>query len=393
MRAHVGEAIFKARWKPAPNVSEGIDGLGPLYNAASCFACHGDSGGDRVALVLRLSDSVYGRQLQDRAVPGIEAEGRLEVAYVTETRVLGDGQTVELRKPHPAIAEPAYGPLSADARVSLRRPPPLAGVGLIATIADSDIRAGADPDDRDGDGISGRAGEVADPATGQTVLARFGWKASVATLAQQTSEALSVDMGLSSAALPRPAGDCTAAQSKCLSAPHGDTPGSGGAEVSEEEIALLVAYLVSLPPPVSLADAGADEERQRGRALFGGLGCTACHRPGFQAGASSDHEPVRPEVRLHSDLLLHDMGEELADDRPEGSASGREWRTQPLWGLSERIKEIDGGAITGLLHDGRARTIEEAILWHGGEAERASGGYARLASGDRAALLAYLSGL
>ena len=260
-------------------------------------------------------------------------------------------------------------------------------------IAESDIRAGADPDDRDGDGISGRAGEAADPASGQTVLARFGWKASVATLAQQTSEALSVDMGLSSAALPTPAGDCTAAQPKCLSAPHGDTPGSGGAEVSGEEIALLVAYLESLPPPIPLAAAEASEEREDGRVIFGALGCAGCHRPAFQAGPGGDAESVRREVRLHSDLLLHDMGEGLADNRPEGSASGREWRTQPLWGLSERIKEIDVGVIAGLLHDGRARTIEEAILWHGGEAERTVNGFAQLTAHDRAALLAYLSGL
>lgn len=399
-RSAIGEAIFRAEWQPAPNVSQGVDGLGPLYNAESCAACHGGPSREFEGRVLRLSradgspDPIYGLQLQDRAIPGLEAEGRLSIT--TEPRVvrLADGHEVKLSRPLPAIAEPAFGPPAAELVTSLRVPPPLDGLGFVAAIEDSDIRALADPDDSNGDGISGRAGEAVDPATGRRVLARFGWKASVATLAQQTAEALHLDMGISSPAILRAAGDCTAVQTACLAAPDGASPAAGGAEISGAEIDLLVAYLEGLPRPFRWRVITHSPEPVGAR-QFVQAGCSACHAPGLRAAAKDSAPPhvAGKDVALFSDLLLHDLGEGLADHRPEGSASGSEWRTAPLWGLSRRLARIADGSLPGLLHDGRARTIEEAILWHGGEGSSARDAFAAFSAADRDNLLAFLAGL
>lgn len=400
-RFRAGEAIFHAEWQPAPNVSQGVDGLGPLYNAVSCAACHGGpaagSPADRFGgRLLRLSrpdgtpDPVYGLQLQDRAIPGLEAEGRLSITTEQSVVRLADGREVGLSRPLPAIAEPAFGTPAADLVTSLRVPPPLDGLGFVAAIEDSDIRALADPDDSNGDGISGRAGEAVDAATGRLVLARFGWKASVATLAQQTAEALHLDMGISSLRLAQHGGDCTRVQSACLDAPNGGSPAAGGFEISDIEIGLLVAYLEGLAAPAEERDAGTSAATAAGEQVFASSACSSCHRRSLPLVGRSLPED---RVPLFSDLLLHDMGEGLADNRPEGTASGREWRTAPLWGLQQRLRRIADGSLPGLLHDGRARTIEEAILWHGGEAARARDAYAALAPADRDNLLAFLAGL
>ena len=403
-RFRAGEAIFHAEWQPAPNVSEGVDGLGPLYNAVSCAACHGGPAAANPAdrfggRLLRLSrpdgtpDPVYGLQLQDRAVPGHLAEGRIAINDEPSVVRLVDGREVQLDRPRPAIADPAYGSPAADLALSLRVPPPLDGLGFVAAIAAADIRALADPDDKDGDGISGRVGEAVDPTTGEAVLARFGWKASVATLAQQTAEALHLDMGISSLRLAQHGGDCTPAQRDCLAAPSGASAAAGGAEISDTEIGLLVAYLEGLEPPSNLVLITHPPEAAGERA-FAASGCHGCHWTGFTTSQTTmKPHRARQGVRLFSDLLLHDMGEGLADNRPEGSASGSEWRTAPLWGLSRRLARIAYGSLPGLLHDGRARTIEEAILWHGGEAARARDAYAALSQADRDNLLAFLAGL
>lgn len=400
-RFRAGEAIFHAEWQPAPNVSEGVDGLGPLYNAVSCAACHGGPAAANPAdrfggRLLRLSrpdgtpDPVYGLQLQDRAVPGHLAEGRIAINDEPSVVRLVDGREVQLSRPRPAIADPAYGSPAADMALSLRVPPPLDGLGLVAAIEAAEIRALADPDDKDGDGISGRAGATVDPTTGKAVLARFGWKASVVTLAQQTAEALHLDMGISSSGLARHAGDCTLAQRDCLAAPSGTSAAAGGAEISDIEIGLLVAYLEGLPAPAQGRDPATAVASASGEQVFASSACTSCHRRSLPLAGRSVPED---RVPLFSDLLLHDMGEGLADNRPEGSASGSEWRTAPLWGLSRRLARMANGTLPGLLHDGRARTIEEAILWHGGEAARARDAYAGLSQEDRDNLLAFLADL
>ncbi|MCB1519662.1 MAG: thiol oxidoreductase [Hyphomicrobiaceae bacterium] len=430
----VGRAIFMADWIAAPDVSDGADGLGPLYNAASCAACHPGAGragesaagalgsgadgalgrgaASRPARVLRLSrpraltdsaagkpgtsavtpvvpDPVYGLQLQDRAIAGYAAEGRLEIGSEESVVSYADGQSVTLKRPLPGIAAPAYGAPQAGLMLSLRRTPDIAGIGLVAAIDAADILAGADPDDRDGDGISGRAGGI---ASGGDVasLARFGWKASVASLAAQTSNALVLDMGLSSPGVARAYGDCTVHQTACRTAPDGRSPAKGGHEVSGEEIALLVAFLDGLDAPA----AGATAINSAGRRIFHGIGCAACHRPAFTTGV----HPGRPgltgrRVQLYSDLILHDMGAGLADGGPEGVASAREWRTTPLWGLGRRVAGLTRDDAVGLLHDGRAASVAEAILWHGGEAWPARERFRQLSSADRTALLDFLEGL
>ena len=396
-RSEIGAAIFGAEWQPAPNVSEGVDGLGPLYNAASCAACHGGPPRGFSGRVLRLSlpdgapDSRYGHQLQDRAIPGHAPEGRIAITEERHALRLAGGAEVLLSRPVPAIADPAYGPPAEDLALSLRVPPPLDGLGFVAAIDEADIRALADPDDRDGDGVSGRAGETVDPATGKRVLARFGWKASVATLAQQTAEALHLDMGISSPRLMRASGDCTPAQVACIAAPNGASAQAEGAEISGGEIALLVDYIEGLERPFKwplLTHFDMPGTRE-----FRDLGCTQCHTMFTTARESKKPHLARQGVDLFSDLLLHDMGEGLADHRREGSATGSEWRTAPLWGLGRRLGDIASGAIPGLLHDGRARTIEEAILWHGGEAAGARDAYMRLDAADRARLIGFLARL
>lgn len=422
----IGAAIFAADWIAAPNVSEGADGLGPLYNATACATCHpvgGSQSGDAgqqaqsdargestiIARVVRLvgrggrstGDRTYGRQLQDRAVSGVAREGRVTVNWRAERVMLGDGQSIELRRPDIAVEDLAFGPLAVGTRLSVRRPPPLSGLGLIAAIDDADIAAGADPDDRNGDGIAGRVSWTVDPVSGQRVLARFGWAASAATLAGQTADALNLDMGLSSPLRADAAGDCTAAQAACRSAPDGRSAAKGGHEVSAEEIALIVAFLEGLAPPLAGAKAqdveGASGEVDDGARVFAQLGCRACHRPSFVTQDLPDAPHLsRKTAALYSDLLLHDLGGDLAEgaqERVDQSVPSdlRLWRTAPLWGLGARLDDIAVGRIDGLLHDGRARTIEEAILWHGGEGTRAREAYRSLSETERRALVAYLA--
>ncbi|MCB1504719.1 MAG: c-type cytochrome [Hyphomicrobiaceae bacterium] len=423
--AFIGGAIYSADWIAAPNVSDGADGLGPLFNATSCAACHPGQDASLGALgrpavqavphVLRLArrssgvrrqqsvgldlppvtpdpDPRYGAQLQDRAIPGHAAEGQIAVRWAYVKWRLGDGTEVNLRLPRVRVSSPVYGPLSPDVAMSLRRPPPLEGLSVVAAIDESRILSNADPEDRDGDGISGRPGYALDERRGKQVLARFGWKASVASLADQTAAAFSLDMGLSSVRRGLGSGDCTPLQAACRSAVDGASAAKGGFEVSEREIDLVVVYLESLPAPMPSGDTKVAESR--GATQFAQLGCAACHRIDLsgttQGGVRSE---VSRDVRLFSDLLLHDMGLGLGDGIAEGTASGREWRTPPLWGLSLRLEDIARGRIQGLLHDGRARTIEEAVLWHGGEGAASRERFWQLAAPDRANFLAYLSGL
>lgn len=408
--ASIGAAIFEAEWIPAPDVSDGADGLGPLFNATSCAECHGLPGAvsperrsPRIRHVARVGDGEsnsgarpsaphpdYGRQLQDRAIRGYVPEGRIVVTWVEEYLDVGRQRSVRLRLPVVSVENPSRSKLTGTTPVSLRRPLPVAGVGLIAAIAEVDIAAGADPDDADGDGVSGRAGRAVDPVTDDTRLARFGWKASIVSLAQQTAEAFNLDMGLSSWLAPAHFGDCTHADRACRSAPHGSSTAKGGYEVSARELALIVSYLESLAPPMAEASADIDP----GRAIFDSIGCATCHRPAFRTAADlATPHLSNKEVALYSDLLLHDMGEGLADNLAEAVSSGREWRTAPLWGLADRLSEIEAGKIDGLLHDGRARTIEEAVFWHAGEGTGARDRFAALSSKDLVVLIAFLSRL
>jgi CxxC motif-containing protein (DUF1111 family) len=405
----VGNSFFRDNWVAAPASAKGRDGLGPLFAANSCSACHPDDGRGRPPLVQgevgmgwvvflspRDADGaphpVYGAQLQDQGIPGVRAEATVAVDAVETKGAYADGTPYALVKLVPKLEQPAYGPLG-ELRLSLRVGPQLIGGGLLEAVDDATLLALADPDDRDGDGISGRARLVREAAPR---VGRFGWKAGQSTLEDQVMAALAGDMGLTNPAHrdEQP----TAAQA--IDAPSGadadgeanaavDGSSAAGLEVSAAKVARIAHYCRALAVPAQREPTR--PEVVRGRTLFTEAGCAACHRPQLRTGADSPIALLRGvEFSPFTDLLLHDMGDGLADDRREGDASGREWRTPPLWGLG-LIETVNGH--TRLLHDGRARSIEEAVLWHGGEAQRSRDAFAGMSAADRAALLAFLKSL
>lgn len=404
----VGNGVFRKLWVSAPSSTRSSDGLGALYNARSCQRCHLKDGrghppaanwpdDNAVSLLIRLGipdgprgarpDPVYGSQLQDFAVAGVPVEGRPHVAWTETPVTLGDGTVVSLRSPSWTVVEPGYGPMDPGTRLSPRIAPPMIGLGLLEALPDADLLAYADPDDRDGDGISGRPGTALDPATGEPALGRFGWKASQKDLRHQAAAAFAGDLGLSTSLHADPHGDCTAGQTACRTAPTGSDDGKP--EISDTLLDLVTFYSRHLAVP---ARRGVDRPAVlAGRRLFRDAGCDACHRPTLTTGAHPDepalsHQTIWP----YTDLLLHDMGPGLADELPEGGAEGGEWRTPPLWGIG--LTETVSGH-TFFLHDGRARSLLEAILWHGGEAEAARDRVAAMTAEQRSALLAFLASL
>lgn len=416
-RFAVGNGLFRKDWVTAPASTQASDGLGPLFNARACQACHikdgrghapADDDDNAVSLLVRLSvppdelqvaqiaagripaapHPVYGLQLQDNAAAGLRPEGRISIRYDAVTVDLAGGETVELRRPALAIANPGYGPLGPEVMTSARIAPPMTGMGLLDAIHPADILARADPDDADGDGISGRANMVGDGKGGLT-LGRFGWKAVEPTLESQIAHAFSGDMGLSTPLAPHYWGECTAAQIACRAMPHGAQAMHGPEEVPGRLFDLVAFYSRHLAPPVRRDTE--DPDVLRGKSLFYGLGCTSCHTPKYVTRRDVDDPSLRFQlIWPYTDLLLHDMGEGLADGRSEGLANGREWRTPPLWGIGV-AKQVSAEA--GFLHDGRARTIKEAILWHGGEAQAARDGFAGIDREEREALIRFVESL
>lgn len=417
----IGNAVFRKVWVSAPASTKSSDGLGPLYNARSCQTCHLKDGrghppsgnwpnDNAVSMFLRLSippqtdadrellasgrasviaEPTYGTQLQDLAIAGHAGEGRMHIVYEELPVTLGDGEVVHLRKPTYTITDLGYGPMHPQAMISPRVAPPMIGLGLLEAIPEADILAAEDPDDRDGDGISGRANRVWSLEHDRLVLGRFGWKAGAPTVLQQSAEAAAGDMGLGSILVPKAGGDCTERQPACLAAPHGGTAKAPGEEFKTELLRLTAFYARNLAvPPRREPDA---PEVLAGKAVFHQIGCASCHRPSFMTGTETpDAHLAGQKIWPYTDLLLHDMGEGLADGRPEGHADGREWRTAPLWGIG--LTETVSGH-TYFLHDGRARNLVEAILWHGGEAQAARDAFAALDKADRARLIAFLDSL
>ena len=388
----VGNGVFDRPWVAAPSSTIASDGLGPYFNARSCQGCHIKDGrghppepGDTnmVSMLFGLStpeggpDPVLGAQFQDQAIAGHAGEGRITVRYETETFTYPDGQKVDLRRPvYETEADLAPG-VSLNPRVA----PPMIGLGLVEAIAEGDILAHADPEDADGDGVSGRPGWLADGALG-----RFGWKATTASILEQSAVAFSNDMGLSTRLFPDAWGDCTEAQTDCREAFHGDTPGA--AEVDDALLELVAFYSENLAVPAR-RDAD-DAEVLAGKALFYEAQCTTCHVPKFATAAEAAPAQRNQLIWPYSDFLLHDMGPGLADPNPTGDRLGSEWRTQPLWGIG--LTEVVNGH-TYFLHDGRARSLEEAILWHDGEAAPARERFATFTAEERAKLIRFLESL
>lgn len=417
----LGEALFQRLWVTAPTRTKAADGLGPLFNSRACNGCHirngrghpvdaNDPSAGATSMLLRLSippqndtdrdllatgrvstlpDPVYGGQFQDFSIPSVPAEGKVTVHYDTQTIELADGSMVELRHPIYGMADLAYGPLHDDVMISPRIAPPMIGLGLLEAIPDEVLLANADPQDRDGNGISGRVNRVWDIAKDELAIGRFGWKAGMPTLDQQNQNAFQFDIGLSTPLYPNAYSDCTEAQSLCRGAPDGNDPEFDNLEAHDQITDLVLYYARNIAPP--MRQNASDPDVMAGREIFNSIGCASCHTPSYQLPERADMPEQSGQVIWpYSDLLLHDMGDGLADHRPEADASGTEWRTPPLWGLG-RAQEIDPRA--AYLHDGRARSILEAVLWHGGEAKPARDAVTFLPSSDRSKLLAFLKSL
>jgi len=404
----VGNSFFRNPWVEAPASTDARDGLGPLFNTNSCQGCHIKDGrghppgvNDKpVSLFLRLAvpadpeqdaeilrthgfkpAPVYGSQLQTAALPAAKPEADLVIEWEPVTETLADGTEVELRKPVYRIENPNYGPLPENLLVSPRVAPQMIGMGLLEAIPAEDLRALADPDDTDNDGLSGKLNQVWDLENQQTVPGRFGWKAAEPNVHQQSMGAFAGDMGLTSSI--KPTTDCTPEQD-CDRFADG-----GGPEVSDKVGNFVTFYAKSLAVP---ARRYLDSPTvQQGARLFNNTGCAGCHTPRHQTGIAADRPDLSNQtIWPYTDLLLHNMGPALADGRDEFLASGNEWRTPPLWGIG-LAQLVNPQA--GFLHDGRARTLEEAVLWHGGEARQAADRYRNMPAEDREALMDFLNSL
>ncbi|TFL15184.1 c-type cytochrome [Pusillimonas caeni] len=415
----VGNGLFRKDWVSSPSSTQASDGLGPLFNARSCQACHVKDGRgtvpgfeqlgqrDAVALLARLSrpasvdevreriehgeipwmpDPVYGNQLQPFAVAGVPAEGQLLIEYREIPVELNGGETAVLMEPTYRVQNLNYGPLHPETTLSPRLAPPMLGLGLLEAIHEEDILANAAR--AKPDGIAGKPNWVW-TEDGKRVLGRFSWKAGQPDVRHQASTAFSNDMGLSTPLFPDHHGDCTEAQQDCLAMPHGAQEHLGEHEVPERLADFVTFYSENLALPQRR-----DVDDQRvlaGKKLFYDSQCVACHVPKYV----TRRDAARPEHRFqliwpYTDLLLHDMGPGLADGQVEGEAGGSEWRTPPLWGIG-LTKTVNPDATW--LHDGRARSLLEAVLWHGGEAQAARDRVVAMTPEERENLLRFLESL
>ncbi|MEM5530413.1 di-heme oxidoredictase family protein [Gammaproteobacteria bacterium AS21] len=419
----IGESIFAKLWVFSPSSTSASDGLGPLHNARSCMGCH--IGGGRghvpsgnwpqdnaISMLMRLSiapqneqqkqllvaakvpsidEPNYGSQLQDFAMQGLLAEGRINIEYTEQIVELNGGQQAVLRHPKYSITDLKYGPLHPSTMTSVRVANPMIGLGLLEAIDEQDLLALEDIDDRDGDGISGKANRVWQHSSQSVEIGRFGWKAGSPSLNQQNSSAFATDMGLSTVLLDNShQGDCTALQTRCTNAPDGRSTHLAGVEVAPQMSEVLLTFVrnIAVPKRIDIDD----PEVLAGKAVFYQTGCTSCHQPKFITKTTADIETEQAGQLIwpYTDLLLHDMGPALADNRPEFAANGSEWRTAPLWGIG---KTAAVSAKTEFLHDGRARSLLEAILWHGGEAQEIRDKVVTMKNEQRTQLIKFLESL
>lgn len=384
-RYFAGRALAGQPWVPAPSVTDARDGLGPLFNAATCLSCHPaggaappplEDGALRTGTTVRFgADPTYGAQLQTHTIDvrgryggedGVRAEGRARVQWQRSTFRYPDGEKRELRAPEVVLEDLAYGSLAPETRPSLRHAPPLFGAGLLAAIPSFFLEQRTDPEDADGDEISGRRGP-----------GRFGWKAEQAHLRAQTALAFRRDMGITSRQFP----DQPCVEARCRTLPSG--AGADGVEISEALLDLVVDYVASVGVPRKPLPTPAPKQIVEGARRFIEAGCDGCHVT--ESVRTKDARPSLDglDLRPFTDLLLHDLGPGLDDG--SGGDEAREWRTPPLWGMSARSR--------GLLHDARARSVEEAVLWHGGEAEASRVRFAEWPRSRREALLAFVEAL
>jgi CxxC motif-containing protein (DUF1111 family) len=407
----LGNTLFNTKWVPAPNEHITRNGLGPLYNEASCSACHYKDGRgwpdqDRGMLFkfsltgkdekgAPIAHPVYGGQLQNQAVAGVTQEGYADISYEEIAGTYGDGETYSLRKPTYGFSTLNYGELGDDTLVSPRVAPPVFGMALLEAIPDDTLKIFAAKQAATDDGVTGKLNYVWDHFTKQKEIGRFGWKATQPSIAQQVATALVNDMGITNLVFKNEG--CTTTQTECKNATTDNAP-----EVEDLHYRFINNYIITLGVP---ARRNMDDDQvKRGERIFKKIGCMQCH----QTNIRTDLDP-KPKgandivdniyfytefadqvIHPYTDLLLHDMGDGLADGRPEFDANGKEWRTSPLWGIG-LTKTVNGHSY--FMHDGRARGFAEAILWHGGEGEAAKERFRNLQKSDRDALVKFLESL
>ena len=403
----VNNPVIPLTWDLSlPGPSGGEWGLGPMFLATNCAACHVNAGRGRaldasgsmtVQHVLRISvpgvdehggpkpDPNYGTDIQmfdtiTRKDPSQRAgEGEVFIDWVTRNFVFPDGESLELRAPKVRVENLNFGPLADGIMMSLRNSQAMVGLGYLEAVSEKDILALAAKQKTEG--LNGRPNYVRDDIKKQTSLGRFGWKANQPSVRQQIAGAFHGDMGITSSLYPEQ--NCTAVQKDCKAAIVGPT------ELRPDMWDAITFWALSLDVP---AQRNKDKpEVKRGEQLFANAGCASCHVSELQTSKTA-HLPqvANRKIKPYTDLLLHDMGPDLADGRPDYKAGGADWRTAPLWGIG-LSKQVN--ASTSLLHDGRARNLQEAIVWHGGEATSARDKFVAMPKAQREDLLAFLNSL
>ncbi|GAA6142244.1 di-heme oxidoredictase family protein [Hydrogenophaga sp. 5NK40-0174] len=428
----IGNSFFKRNWVEAPASTTARDGLGPHFIARSCGGCHGMDGRGEppewdktigpepdktVSLLIRLSlpgkpaahagvvpEPRYGDQFNNAGIQGVQPEGHVEIHRSSIERQFADGTRVTLSKPEYRLTNLAYGPMHENVLISPRIAPHLAGLGLIEAIDEQDILTNAREQYAANGPIKGMPNRVWDAFAKKEVIGRFGWKANTGTIAHQSAGAFLGDMGITTSVFHQEA--CTSHQTDCLKAPHGGgrTKGKNGIvpardakasrpEIDDKTLGDVIFYTSTLAPAARRKPE--DPQVLRGQALFHQAQCAVCHRPSYQTTGTLFPRLTSPAVKNqtiwpYTDLLLHDMGEDLADGRPDFLASGRQWKTPPLWGIG-LIRAVNGHQ--RLMHDGRANGVLEAVLWHGGEAEASRQMVEQFTDADRQALVAFVESL
>ncbi len=397
-----GHSVFSQNWVTAPATTSGMDGLGPIYNARACSTCHSKDGrsppfsssGALLGMLFRLSipgkaanggpnpDPVYGDQLRPLGILKVLGDGTPHVTYLETPGTYGDGSAFSLQTPTYTIDGWNYGDPADGLMISPRTGPSVVGLGLLEAVPEEEILANVHAPDADG--VAGVPNHVWDAANQKTVLGRFGWKANQPTTDQQTAGAFVGDIGITSSLFPK--GTCTPTMTACLAAAPGGDP---NVELTDDRWHSVGFYMKALAVPArrDLDDAQA----LRGEQLFSSFGCASCHVTTLHTGADAAAAVLANQtIHPYTDLLLHDMGPDLADNRPDFEASGSQWRTSPLWGIG-LLSTVNHHSF--LLHDGRARGLAEAILWHGGEAATARENFRQADQSDREALLKFLNSL
>jgi CxxC motif-containing protein (DUF1111 family) len=397
----VGHSFFIRNWVAGgPPVTRA--GLGPLFNARACSSCHANDGRGQppepgqplVQVLMRLSvpgvgshrgplpDPVYGGQIQGQAIPGVHPEADIVATYAELPGQFGDGEPFSLRQPTYSVTNLGYGPLAANALLSPRVAPAMAGMGLLEAVPESELRAIAEQQAREGNGVRGRLNSVWDIAAGKMAIGRFGWKAEQPSVFQQAAGAFNEDMGLTTPLLPQE--NYTNHQAAICKTESPPSQPDVSAKILHDVV--LYSRTLAVPARRDMTNASV----LSGQKLFQQTGCAVCHAPTLHTGDSDIPQLAHQTIHPYTDLLLHDVGDGLSDHRPVFDANGNDWRTPPLWGIG-LVSTVNGH--TFFLHDGRARNLTEAILWHGGEAQAAREHFRNLSKSDRDALLAFLNSL